>query len=101
MGFHAPIRVILDLITVKFLLSYSTKPIQIFGLLGLISIVSSFGLMAGVVYTRIRYDMVVTNNSMFLLSLLFFILGVQFIAMGLLEKSSSEPIMNLRENRFM
>ena len=83
-GISRTIRVILDLITVKFLLSYSTKPIQIFGLLGLISIVSSFGLMAGVVYTRIRYDMVVTNNSMFLLSLLFFILGVQFIAMGLL-----------------
>lgn len=83
-GISRTIRVVLDLITVKFLLSYSTKPIQIFGLLGLFSIVSAFGLMAGVIYSRIRYDMVIANNSMFLLSLLFFILGVQFIAMGLL-----------------
>jgi len=78
------IRVILDLITVKFLLSYATKPIQIFGLLGLISIVGSFGLSVGVIYAKIRYDLLITNNSLFLLTILFFILGVQFIAMGLL-----------------
>ena len=32
---RAPIRVVLDLATVKFLLSYSTRPLQIFGLVGL------------------------------------------------------------------
>ncbi len=83
-GISRTIHVILDLMTVKFLLSYSTKPIQIFGLFGLVSLFSSVGLMAGVVYTRIRYDMVITNNSMFLLAVLFFILGIQFIGMGLL-----------------
>ena len=33
-AFHWTIRVILDLLTVKFLISYSTRPLQIFGLLG-------------------------------------------------------------------
>ncbi len=78
------IRVTLDLITVKFLLSYSTKPIQIFGLLGLLCIFSSFGLSVGSIYAKIRYDLLLTNNSLFLLAVLFFMLGVQFIAMGLL-----------------
>jgi glycosyltransferase involved in cell wall biosynthesis len=83
-GISRTIRVLLDLITVKFLLSYSTKPIQIFGLLGLASMMSAVGLLVGVVYARVRYDFPLANNSMFLLSVLFFILGVQFIAMGLL-----------------
>ncbi len=33
-GISRTIRVVLDLLTVKFLLSYSTRPLQIFGLLG-------------------------------------------------------------------
>jgi glycosyltransferase involved in cell wall biosynthesis len=83
-GISRTIRVILDLITVKFLLSYSTKPIQIFGLLGLLSVFGSFGLFFGVIYARLWYDMPIANNSMFLLAVFFFMLGGQFIAMGLL-----------------
>ncbi len=83
-GISRTIRVVLDLITVKFLLSYSTKPIQIFGLLGLVSLFGSFGLGCGVLYARIRLDMVLANNSMFLLAVLLCMLGCQFIAMGLL-----------------
>ena len=83
-GLSRIIRVILDLMTVKFLLSYSTKPIQIFGLLGLIAMFASCGLFVGVLYARIWYDMALANNSLFLLAVLFFMLGVQFIAMGLL-----------------
>jgi glycosyltransferase involved in cell wall biosynthesis len=83
-GISRTVRVVLDLITVKFLLSYSTKPIQIFGLLGLCSLLGSFGLGVGVLYARIWLDMMLANNSMFLLAVLLFILGWQFIAMGLL-----------------
>jgi len=83
-GLSRTVRVFLDLLTVKFLLSYSTKPIQIFGLLGLLSMFGSFGLFIGVIYARLWHDMPLANNSMFLLAVLFFILGGQFIAMGLL-----------------
>jgi glycosyltransferase involved in cell wall biosynthesis len=41
-GIFRTIRVILDLITVKFLLGYSTNPLQIFGLLGILSLISGF-----------------------------------------------------------
>ncbi len=83
-GISRTIRVVLDLIVVKFFLSYSTRPIQIFGLCGLLSIFASFGLFLGVLYSRIRYDAIIANNSMFLMSVIFFMLGGQFIAMGLL-----------------
>lgn len=83
-GISRTIRVILDLITVKFLLSYSTQPIQMFGFLGLISLFGSFGLFVGALYARIRHDMLLANNSSFLLAVLLFMLGGQFIAMGLL-----------------
>jgi glycosyltransferase involved in cell wall biosynthesis len=83
-GISRTIHVFLDLITVKFLLSYSTKPIQIFGLLGLTSIFGSFGLFLGVLYLRLTIDMPLANNSMFLLAALLFMLGCQFIGMGLL-----------------
>jgi glycosyltransferase involved in cell wall biosynthesis len=83
-GISRTIRVVLDLITVKFLLSYSTKPIQMFGLLGLLSLVGSGGLFIGALYARIRHDFLLANNSLFLLSVILFMLGWQFIAMGLL-----------------
>jgi len=83
-GISRTIRVALDLITVKFLLSYSTKPIQIFGLLGLLSLVASCGLGIGILYARIWHDMMLANNSMFILAVLLFMVGWQFIAMGLL-----------------
>ena len=83
-GISRTLRVVLDLMTVKFLLSYSTRPIQIFGLSGLVSIFASFVLFTGVVYGKLYHDMTITNNSFFLLSVLFFLIGGQFIAMGLL-----------------
>ena len=78
------VRVILDLITVKFLLSYSTRPIQIFGLLGLTSMLGACGLFAGVIYAKLRYDALVSNNSLFMLAAILLVLGCQFIGMGLL-----------------
>ncbi len=42
-GLSRTVRVVLDLLTVKFLLRYSTRPLQIFGLLGLIT--GSLGLL--------------------------------------------------------
>jgi glycosyltransferase involved in cell wall biosynthesis len=43
-GISRTIRVVLDLITIKFLMSYSTRPIQIFGLVGLISVLAGMGI---------------------------------------------------------
>jgi len=83
-GFSRSIRVFLDLLTVKFLLSYSTRPLQIFGLLGLIS--GGFGgvLAAVLSYQRLFLRQSISNRPLLLLAILLMLIGVQFITMGLL-----------------
>ncbi len=77
-------RGFLDLLTVKFLLSFATSPIQIFGKFGLISIFSGFicGIILIVMKVVSRVDM--TGNPFLYLSILFLLIGGQFISMGLL-----------------
>jgi glycosyltransferase involved in cell wall biosynthesis len=77
-------RGFLDLLTVKFLLSFATRPIQIFGKFGLISIFSGFicGVILVVMKVVSRVDM--TGNPFLYLSILFLLIGGQFISMGLL-----------------
>ena len=78
------VRVFLDLLTVKFLLSYSTRPLQIFGLFGLIA-----GAVGGVLgiflsYERLVLKQSIANRPLLLLSILLIVIGIQFITMGLL-----------------
>jgi hypothetical protein len=105
-GISRTIRVILDLINVKFLLSYSTRPIQIFGGIGLLSFASGgiAGLLA--LYLKWYRDMDLTGNPLFLLSILLVLIGIQFITMGLLgemniriyHESQNKPIYVIREH---
>ncbi|MCB2225998.1 MAG: glycosyltransferase family 2 protein [Desulfarculaceae bacterium] len=77
-------RVLLDLITVKFLLSYATRPIQIFGLWGLFAFGAGF--LLGLYYTCLKFFAGVPlwgKPGLFLAILLLFI-GVQLICIGLL-----------------
>jgi glycosyltransferase involved in cell wall biosynthesis len=83
-GFSRSIRVLLDLLTVKFLLSYSTRPLQIFGLMGLFS-----GAVGGVLglalsYQRLILKQGIANRPLLLLAVLLMVIGFQFVTMGLL-----------------
>jgi glycosyltransferase involved in cell wall biosynthesis len=78
------IRVVLDLLTVKFLLSYSTRPLQIFGLFGLFAGFIG-GIMGGILsYQRLILKQSIANRPLLLLSVLLIVIGIQFITMGLL-----------------
>ena len=99
-------RVMLDLITVKLLGSYSTKPMYFFGF-------AAFGLwaVAAVLAAIVLLQKLVPpyvyahNNPLLLLSVVLFIVGVQFILMGLLaelsirtlHESQSKPTYVVRE----
>jgi glycosyltransferase involved in cell wall biosynthesis len=78
------IRVILDLVTVSFLLTYMARPMQLFGLAGLIS--GGLGFLIGLYLTLLKIFTGADIGSRPLLSLaiLLMILGVQFVVMGLL-----------------
>lgn len=83
-GINRIVRVMLDLMTVRFLLSYATRPMQIFGLFGLWSILIGGGISIYLVALKFLYGEVLANRPLLLLGVLLIILGVQFISMGLI-----------------
>lgn len=83
-GIMRIVRVLLDLLTVKFLLGYATRPIQIFGLLGGISL--SIGFIIGIYLSilKIFFDHPLRDRPLLLLAVLLIVFGVQLVTMGLL-----------------
>lgn len=83
-GISRSIRVLLDLLTVKFLLNYATRPLQIFGLMGLVS--GAAGLIIGLImsYQRLVQKISIANRPLLLLAVLLIVVGFQFVTMGLL-----------------
>jgi len=79
-------KIVLDLITVKFLGSYSTKPIYIFGGLGLLSALGAvvFGLI--VIYEKLAHGTDMSGNPLLILTAVLIISTIQFILMGLLAE---------------
>ena len=77
-------RVILDLITLKFLLSYSTRPIQIFGSIGIITTFLGFLIALFLSYVKLVQKQSIGDRPLLLLAVLLIFLGFQFISMGLL-----------------
>jgi len=85
-GIKRTFKVVLDLITVKFMGSYSTKPIYVFGGTGLISLFFSFLAGGTVILLKIIKHKDMTGNPLFMLSITLFIVGVLFIQMGILAE---------------
>lgn len=85
-GLGRTVRVLLDLITVKFLLSYSTRPLQMFGMIGLI--VGGLGglILARLAYLRLFAYQSIGDRPLLLLGVLLAFIGVQFITIGLLAE---------------
>ncbi|MBN1804914.1 MAG: glycosyltransferase family 2 protein [Sedimentisphaerales bacterium] len=85
-GIGRTLKVILDLITVKFLGSFSTKPIYIFGGLGLASGIAAIASAWYVIYQKIAYDFAINRNPVLVLTALLITTTIQFILMGLLAE---------------
>ncbi|WP_298440328.1 glycosyltransferase family 2 protein [Geobacter sp.] len=104
-GISRTTRVVLDLMTVKFLLTYSTKPIQLFGKWGIYTML--FGCLAGAVtlYMKFFEGMSMNRNPLLILTAFLLFSGVQFIALGLLGElnartyyeAQAKPIYAVRE----
>jgi glycosyltransferase involved in cell wall biosynthesis len=85
-GISRTIKVILDIITVKFLLSYSQSPIQVFGLLGLFSGMIGFIITIYLVIMRIFFNQSLADRPLFILSIFMIFIGIQLITIGLLAE---------------
>jgi len=104
-GLSRIIKVWLDLLTVKFLLDYATRPIQIFGLLGMLCFSSGTLLGGYLSVSKLLFDQSLADRPLLLLAILLIVLGVQFITMGLIGElvvrtyyeAQQKPIYTVRE----
>ena len=103
-GISRTIRVMLDLVTVKFLLSYSTRPLQIFGLFGSLMGAAGGVLLAFLAYMRITRGWS-ADGPILLMGVLLVFTGVQLLTIGLLaelqartyHESQGKPIYVVRQ----
>jgi glycosyltransferase involved in cell wall biosynthesis len=104
-GLGRVVKVILDLLTVKFLLAYATRPIQIFGLLGLFCFTGGTGLGIYLTVIRLLFDQPLSDRPILLLAILLIVMGAQLITMGLLgelivrtyHETQNKPIYMIKE----
>ena len=69
-GISRTVRVILDLLTVKFLLSYSTRPVQIFGLVGLTMAIPGTLVLAYLTFEKLFEEQAIGNRPLLLFGIL-------------------------------
>ncbi len=106
-GISRTVRVILDLLTVKFLISYRTRPVQIFGFWGLVMGFAGSIILAWLAYIRLTTDQAIGDRPLLLLGILLISTGVQLVSFGLLaemlartyHESQNKPTYVIREIR--
>jgi glycosyltransferase involved in cell wall biosynthesis len=98
-------RVLLDLMTVRFLLSYATRPIRIFGSLGLLSVGAGGLIGLYLTFAKFAYQIDLADRPLLLLAVLLIVIGIQMISLGLIgemvvriyHESQDKPIYTVRE----
>jgi glycosyltransferase involved in cell wall biosynthesis len=106
-GISRTIRVVLDLMTVKFLISYSTRPLQIFGLWGVTMGTVGTAVCGYVAFMKYFTEWSGDRTWLLLLGILLITLGVQLVTLGLLaemqartyHESQDKPTYVIREIR--
>jgi len=106
-GISRTFRVVLDLLTIKFLSGYSTRPIHVFGFLGLIATVVGLGITGLLGFEKLFFGVTLADRPLLLLGILLVLGGVQFVTLGLLgemlartyHESQAKPIYTVREVR--
>lgn len=104
-GISRTFKVLLDLVTVKFLQSFSTKPIQFFGSMGLLSSFLGFFILLYLTALKFIKNEAIGGRPLLILGVLLIVVGVQFIGMGLLgemlvrvyHESQRKPIYVLKK----
>jgi glycosyltransferase involved in cell wall biosynthesis len=107
-GISRTVRVVLDLVTVKFLLSYATRPLQIFGLIGLVMGFAGVLICGWLAILRLRELASLSQRMpLLLLGILLIFTGFQLVTLGLLaelqartyHESQDKPVYVIREIR--
>ncbi len=106
-GISRTVRVVLDLMTIKFLSGYSTRPIHVFGSVGMLATIIGVTITGVLGLERIFLGVQLADRPLLLLGLLLVLGGVQLVTLGLLgemlartyHESQAKPIYMVREVR--
>ena len=104
-GMERTLKVVLDLFTVKFLISYSQKPLYLFGGLGLFLLLGGFGILLFLLIRRLGLGISPFSSPLFPTSIMIVVMGFQSILMGLIaellvrtyHEAQDKPTYTIRE----
>ena len=104
-GIERIFKVILDLFTVKFLISYSQKPLYLFGGLGLLLLTGGLGILFFLFIRRFSFGISPFDSPLFPSSILIVLMGFQSVLMGLIaellvrtyHEAQNKPTYTIRE----
>jgi len=85
-GISRTFRVLLDLLTVKFFLGYSTRPLHMFGSWGMITGSTGLALMAWMTVQRLFFSVPMGTRPLLSVAVLLVLIGFQFVCFGLLAE---------------
>lgn len=104
-GLGRTLRVLMDLLTIWFMQKFLTRPMHVFGSLGLVSM--GLGVLTGVYLTILKYGFGqdIGNRPLLILVVILLLAGVQLFSFGLLgellirtyHESQGRPIYRVRE----
>jgi glycosyltransferase involved in cell wall biosynthesis len=104
-GIWRTFRVLMDLLTILFMKRFLTRPMHVFGLLGLISMVSGTAIGIYLTFVKLALGEMIGNRPLLILAVLLLVTGVQLFCFGLLaellmrtyHESQGRPIYRVRE----
>lgn len=85
-GLKRTIKVIYDLITIKFMMSYMTKPLYIFGTAGMLAFGVAFLASVGAIYQKLVLGTSFIRTPLTMLAMIMFVLGIQLFLLGLIAE---------------
>ncbi len=106
-GISRTVRVVLDLLTIKFLSGFATRPIHVFGTFGLVTMLTGLVITGMLGLQKIFFGVELAGRPLLLLGVLLVLGGVQLVTLGLLgemlartyHESQGKPIYRVRETR--
>jgi glycosyltransferase involved in cell wall biosynthesis len=98
-GIGRTLRVVLDLITVRFIQSYLTRPMQVFGLGGLFSLFVGIALCAWLAVEKLFFHARLSDRPLLLLGVLLIVVGLQLLSLGLVADVVSRTYHESQDKR--
>ena len=98
-GLSRTVRVVLDLLTVKYMLDYYTSPMKLFGRVGLAFMATGVAMLLGTMGMKLGMGFDMTGNPLLVLGALLCIVSVQLFSVGLLGEANTRLYYRRNERR--